>query len=111
VNGKLRFETRNIDMAYSSSQTDVKIEVPWEDLLADRATTQCGLYGHWVNYILGEAFRSSRAELQELGVWFEDAVQLENGGYMGGTGVLPIFHCLVSFVHPSKKYFLQLDLL
>ncbi|KAF2834048.1 hypothetical protein CC86DRAFT_277366, partial [Ophiobolus disseminans] len=41
-----------------------------------------------------EVFRSTKEELQELGVWYDDAVRLENGGYMAGTGGLHIFHCL-----------------
>ena len=45
--------------------------------------------------ISGEIFRASKEDLQKSGVWFEDAIALEHGGYLSGLGVMHELHCLV----------------
>lgn len=44
----------------------------------------------------GQVLRVSKGELEMAGVWHDDVVELENGGYMASLGVMHEFHCLVS---------------
>lgn len=53
----------------------------------------------------GQVLRVSREELEEAGTWRDDAVELENGGYMASLGVMHELHCLVSRTRiPSSHY-------
>lgn len=45
--------------------------------------------------ISGETFRVTKEELQNSGVWYEDALELEDGDYQGGLGMMHELHCLV----------------
>lgn len=45
--------------------------------------------------VSGETFRVTKEELQNSGVWYEDALELEDGDYQGGLGMMHELHCLV----------------
>lgn len=44
----------------------------------------------------GQVLRVSKEELETAGIWRDDIVELENGGYMASLGVMHELHCLVS---------------
>lgn len=53
---------------------------------------RCASSSHEVS---GETFRVTKEELQNSGVWYEDALELEDGDYQGGLGMMHELHCLV----------------
>lgn len=50
---------------------------------------------HLIPGFSGETFRVTKEELRNSGVWYEDALELEDGDYQGGLGMMHELHCLV----------------
>ncbi|KAK4219670.1 hypothetical protein QBC37DRAFT_394553 [Rhypophila decipiens] len=59
----------------------------------------------WDRGFTGEIFRATEEDLKSSGVYFDDSLKLENGGYLSGLGVMHELHCLawIQQMYAGKK--------